>query len=160
MKHWIGGELFAKRKQKAESWVVDDSTIGRIQPSAAADKFIQEQTQQQLVFQQQKQFEQQQKQQIQQQEAAVKQAELMQQQQESKQAFMQQQQFKQEQSMEVRRIQEMSQQQIDYPQDFKHANLKGRSYTPSLDLGCHNVQGINVWANTAPRGWGSSGQSK
>ena len=58
--------------------------------------------------------------------------------------------------MEVRRIQEMAQQQIDFPQDFQHTSLKARSYTPSLDLGCHNVQGINVWANTAPRGWGSS----
>merc|ERR1719225_2409412 len=118
-----GGELFTKRKQKADSWVVDESTIGRINPGAVADKFIQEQTQQQR---------------------------------EAQQTFIQQQQFKQEQSMEVRRIQEMAQQQIDFPQDFQHTSLKARSYTPSLDLGCHNVQGINVWANTAPRGWGSS----
>jgi len=155
-----GGELFTKRKQKAESWIVDDSTIGRMQPSAVADKFINEQTQQQQAIQQQKLFEQQQKQQIQQQEIAVREAELLQQQQEAKQAFVQTQQFKQEQSMEVRRIQEMAQQQIDFPQDFKHANLKQRSYTPSLDLGCHNVQGINVWANTAPRGWGSAGNQR
>merc|ERR1719447_1514391 len=155
-----GGELFTKRKQKAESWIVDDSTIGRMQPSAVADKFINEQTQQQQAIQQQKLFEQQQKQQIQQQEIAVREAELLQQQQEAKQAFVQTQQFKQEQSMEVRRIQEMSQQQLDFPQDFKHANLKQRSYTPSLDLGCHNVQGINVWANTAPRGWGSAGNQR
>merc|ERR1719282_1510297 len=155
-----GGELFTKRKQKAESWIVDDSTIGRMQTSAVADKFINEQTQQQQAIQQQKLFEQQQKQQIQQQEIAVREAELLQQQQEAKQAFVQTQQFKQEQSMEVRRIQEMAQQQIDFPQDFKHANLKQRSYTPSLDLGCHNVQGINVWANTAPRGWGSAQRSK
>jgi len=155
-----GGELFTKRKQKAESWIVDDSTIGRMQPSAVADKFFNEQTQQQQAIQQQKLFEQQQKQQIQQQEIAVREAELLQQQQEAKQAFVQTQQFKQEQSMEVRRIQEMAQQQIDFPQDFKHANLKQRSYTPSLDLGCHNVQGINVWANTAPRGWGSAGNQR
>merc|ERR1712048_579260 len=58
--------------------------------------------------------------------------------------------------MEVRRIQEMAQQQIDFPQDFQHTSLKARSYTPSLDLGCHKVQGINVWANTAPRGWSNS----
>merc|ERR1712048_910111 len=62
--------------------------------------------------------------------------------------------------MEVRRIQEMAQQQIDFPQDFQHTSLKQRSFTPSLDLGCHNVQGINVWANTAPRGWGSAQRSK
>merc|ERR1719232_2348166 len=138
-----GGELFNKRKQKADSWIVDESTVGRINPGAVADKFIQEQSQQQLATQQQKMYEQQQKQQIQQQR-------------EAQQTFMQQQQFKQEQSMEVRRIQEMAQQQIDFPQDFQHTSLKARSYTPSLDLGCHNVQGINVWANTAPRGWGSS----
>merc|ERR1719481_1428365 len=46
-----GGELFTKRKQKAESWIVDDSTIGRMQPSAVADKFINEQTQQQQAIQ-------------------------------------------------------------------------------------------------------------
>merc|ERR1719284_1607938 len=90
-----GGELFTKRKQKAESWIVDDSTIGRMQPSAVADKFINEQTQQQQAIQQQKLFEQQQKQQIQQQEIAVREAELLQQQQEAKQAFVQTQQFKQ-----------------------------------------------------------------
>merc|ERR1712055_798088 len=35
-------------------------------------------------------------------------------------------------------------------------DLKARSFTPSLDLSVHNVQGINVWANTAPRGWSTS----
>merc|ERR1712045_64574 len=47
-----GGELFAKRKKKAESWIVDDNSIGRGQPSAFADNFIKEQTQQQAAFQQ------------------------------------------------------------------------------------------------------------
>ena len=87
-------------------------------------------------------------------------AEQLQQQREAQQTFMAQQQFKQEQAMEVRRMQEQvaasQQQQIDFPPNFQHTSLKGRSYTPSLDLGCHNVQGINVWANTAPRGWGSN----
>merc|ERR1719410_3150717 len=127
-----GGELFNKRKQKADSWIVDESTIGRINPGAVADKFIQEQSQQQLATQQQKMFEQQQRQQIQHEQMAAKEADQLQQQ------------------------REMAQQQIDFPQDFQHTSLKARSYTPSLDLGCHNVQGINVWANTAPRGWGSS----
>merc|ERR1711997_1096033 len=157
----LGGELFAKRKKKAESWIVDDNSIGRAQPSAFADHFIKEQTQQQAAFQQEKLIEQQQKQQIFQQEAAVREAEQFQQQQEAKQAFMQQQQFKQEQSMEIRKVQEMAQQQIDFPQDFQHTSLKARSFTPSLDLSCHDVQGINVWANTAPRGWGApKGQQK
>ena len=132
-------------------------------PGSAADKFIQEQTEQQLVLQQQKMFEQQQKFEQHQQQVAAKEAEQLQQQREAQAAFMQQQQFKQEQSMEVRRIQEAAasarQEQLDLPPNFQHANIKGRPFTPSLDLGCHNVQGINVWANTAPRGWGSA-QSK
>merc|ERR1719410_253169 len=49
-----------------------------------------------------------------------------------------------------------AQQQLDFPDDFQHTSLKARSFTPSLDLSCHNVQGINVWANTAPRGWSNS----
>merc|ERR1712106_1023216 len=108
-----GGELFAKRRKRAENWVVDETSIGQAKPSAFADKFMQEQTQQQV-------------------------------------AFPQQQQFKQEQSLEIRRQQEeqmmaqqqMSQQQMDFPQNFQHTDLKARSFTPSLDLGVHNVQGI------------------
>ena len=148
--------MFVKRKKKAESWIVDDNSIGKGQPSAFADHFIKEQTQQQLAFQQEKLAEQQQRKQLVQQETAVREAEQLQQQQEAKQAFMMQQQIKQEQSMEIRKIQEMAQQQLDFPQDFQHTSLKARSFTPSLALSCHNVQGINVWANTAPRGWSNT----
>merc|ERR1719435_217365 len=157
-----GGELFAKRRQRAENWGVDETSIGQAKPSAFADKFMQEQTQQQLAFQQQKQLEQQQREQISQQQLSQQQSELFQQQQESKQTFIQQQQFKQEQSLEIRRQQEeqarMAQQQMELPPNYKHTDLKARSFTPSLDLGVHNVQGINVWANTAPRGWSTSYQ--
>jgi len=155
-----GGELFAKRRKRAENWVVDETSIGQAKPSAFADKFMQEQTQQQLAFQQEQLLEQQQREHISQQQISQQQNELYQQQQEAKQTFVQQQQFKQEQSLEIRRQQEeqqrMAQQQIDYPQNFQHTDLKARSFTPSLDLGVHNVQGINVWANTAPRGWSTS----
>merc|ERR1719315_696656 len=157
-----GGELFAKRRKRAENWVVDETSIGQAKPSAFADKFMQEQTQQQLAFQQQQQLEQQQREQISQQQISQQQSELFQQQQESKQTFIQQQQFKQEQSLEIRRQQEeqarMAHQQIDLPPNYKQTDLKARSFTPSLDLGVHNVQGINVWANTAPRGWSTSYQ--
>lgn len=47
--------------------MVDESTIGRSKPALAADKFIEEQTQQQLFTQQQKQAE------FQQQQAATQQ---------------------------------------------------------------------------------------
>ena len=144
--------------------MVDEASVGQAKPSTFADKFIQEQTEQQIAFQQQQTFEQQQKDQISQQQTIQRESELLKQQQESKQAFAQQQQFKQEQSLEIRRQQEeqmkMAQQQIDFPQNFQHTDLKNRSFTPSLDLSVHNVQGINVWANTAPRGWSSGYQSK
>merc|ERR1719249_48416 len=157
-----GGELFAKRKKRAENWVVDENSIGQAKPSAFADKSMQEQTQQQAAFQQQQLLEQQQKEIFAQQQLAKQQSELLQQQQQSKQTFVQQQQIKQEQSLEIRRQQEeqarMAQQQIDFPENFQHTSLKARSFTPSLDLGVHNVQGINVWANTAPRGWSTSYQ--
>jgi len=157
-----GGELFAKRRKRAENWVVDEASAGQAKPSTFADKFIQEQTEQQIAFQQQQTFEQQQKDHISQQQTIQRESELLKQQQESKQAFAQQQQFKQEQSLEIRRQQEeqmkMAQQQIDFPQNFQHTDLKNRSFTPSLDLSVHNVQGINVWANTAPRGWSSGYQ--
>merc|ERR1719348_1318169 len=158
-----GGELFAKRRQRAENWVVDETSIGQAKPSAFADKFMQEQTQQQLAFQQQKQLEQQQREQISQQQISQQQQQQFQQQQESKQTFIQQQQIKQEQSLEIRRQQEeqlrmAQQQQMELPPNYKHTDLKARSFTPSLDLGVHNVQGINVWANTAPRGWSTSYQ--
>merc|ERR1719295_2485979 len=39
-----GGELFAKRRKRAENWVVDEASIGQAKPSAFADKFVHEQT--------------------------------------------------------------------------------------------------------------------
>ena len=45
--------------------------------------------------------------------------------------------------------------EVELPPNFKPTSLKAGPTVPALDLGIHNVQGINVWANTAPRGWGS-----
>lgn len=42
----------------------------------------------------------------------------------------------------------------DLPPNFQHCNLKGRSFTPSLDLSIHNVQGIDVWAPKGPKPYG------
>merc|ERR1719228_793665 len=128
-----GGELFAKRRKKAENWVVDESTVGRATPSAFADKFVQKQQQ---VSQEQQQIN------------------IANQQQ-------QQQQYQQQQRMTQSHVTSHQaeikmQDQIDFPENFQHTSLKARSNTPILDLSCHNVQGINVWANTAPRGWGGN----
>merc|ERR1719228_107328 len=63
--------------------------------------------------------------------------------------------------MEIRcnqELQQINQQQLDLPENFKHCSLLNKCFTPTFDTSCHNVQGINVWANTAPRGWASSGK--
>merc|ERR1719394_1128472 len=103
-----GGELFAKRRKRAENWVVDEASIGQAKPSAFADKFVHEQT------------ESQQNQSL------------------AKQQFSEQQQLKQQQSEELRRQQAAAQMemqaQIDFPDNFKHTSLKARSNTPTLDL--------------------------
>merc|ERR1740128_1131004 len=46
-----GGELFAKRRKRAENWVVDEGSVGVNKPSAFADKFQQQQFQQQQLEQ-------------------------------------------------------------------------------------------------------------
>lgn len=48
-------------------------------------------------------------------------------------------------------------QPVDLPPNFQQHNLKARSFTPSFDTSIHNAQGINVWANKAPKPFGTSG---
>ena len=45
----------------------------------------------------------------------------------------------------------------DLPPNFQHCSLKGRPFTPTMDLSCHNKQGIDVWTTKGPRPYGSSG---
>ncbi len=40
---FLGGELFAKRKKRADKWVVDDEHVCDSQPDKVADKFVREQ---------------------------------------------------------------------------------------------------------------------
>merc|ERR1719150_881524 len=68
-----GGELFAKRRKRAENWVVDEASIGQAKPSAFADKFVHEQTERQSQFAQEQFVARQQK------EAVVSQQQLIQQ---------------------------------------------------------------------------------
>merc|ERR1719481_1381726 len=154
-----GSELFAKRKEKSDKWVVDESTIGKKTPSSFADQFVQEQTIQQQRMMQSKMMEEQERRQVIQQQSAFEMEQRQEQQQMAQQQFAAQQQYKQQQAMELRRQQEemMAQmEQIELPQNMKRTDLKSRGCsTPGIDLGCHNSQGINVWANTAPRGWGT-----
>ena len=151
-----GGELFAKRRKRAENWVVDDASIGNAKPSAFADKFMQEQTERQTQFAQEQHAVRQQKEDVQQQKLIIQQTESSQQQSLAKQEFSEQQRIKQQHSDEIRRqtaeAQLRMEGSIDFPDNFKHTSLKARSNTPTLDLSCHNVQGINVWANTVQIG--------
>jgi len=153
-----GGELFAKRREKADNWVVDESSIGKKTPSAFADKFVQEQTMQQQRMMENKMMEENQRQQIIQHQSAMELQQRQEQQQLSQQQFAAQQQSKQQQTFELRKQQEllMAESEFELPNNMRRTDLKSRGCaTPGLDLGCHNSQGINVWANTAPRGWGT-----
>merc|ERR1712106_512735 len=148
----------AKRREKADNWVVDESSIGKKMPSAFADQFVQEQTIQQQRVMENKMHEEHQRQQTIQQQSAIELEQRQEQQQFSQQHFAAQQQMKQEQSLELRKQQEIrvSQSEVELPNNLKRTDLKNRGCsTPGIDLGCHNTQGINVWANTAPRGWGT-----
>ena len=49
--------MFAKRRKKADKWVVDESSIGSTAPSQFADHFLQQQSFQQQQFQMQQQQE-------------------------------------------------------------------------------------------------------
>merc|ERR1740128_1370978 len=126
-----GGELFAKRRKRAENWVVDEGSVGVNKPSAFADKFMQEQLFQQQQFQQQQQLEQSSVDQVRQQQQQQQQHQLQQ---------------KQQQSLEIRQQQEsmLSGEQMELPPNYVATSLKARSFPPSLDLGIHNVQGIKA----------------
>ena len=45
-------------------------------------------------------------------------------------------------------------QSVELPPNFQGCSLKGRPFTPSLDLSIHNVQGIDVWAPRGPKPYG------
>merc|ERR1719285_82227 len=98
-----GGELFAKRRKRAENWVVDEASIGQAKPSAFADKFVHEQTERQSQFAQEQFVARQQKEAVASQQQLIQQTESQQNQSLAKQQFSEQQQQKQQQSEELRR---------------------------------------------------------
>merc|ERR1711881_79903 len=77
-------------------------------------------------------------------------------QQQQQQIFQEQQLMKQQQSVEIKQ-QQTRKQSLDLPPSFQHCSLKGRPFTPSLDLSIHNVQGIDVWAPKGLRPYGKAG---
>merc|ERR1712226_802158 len=45
----------------------------------------------------------------------------------------------------------------ELPPNFQHCSLKGRPFTPTMDLSIHNTQGIDVWTTKGPKPFGMSG---
>ena len=54
-----GGELFAKRKKRADKWVVDESSLGSKDPKLFAEGFVQQQSaqQQQIILEKQQEMQ-------------------------------------------------------------------------------------------------------
>merc|ERR1719394_1795288 len=67
-----------------------------------------------------------------------------------------QQRAEQQQGQQIKEQQQIRKQSVDLPPNFQHCSLKGRPFTPSLDLSIHNVQGIDVWAPRGPKPFGKA----
>merc|ERR1711953_547263 len=163
--HWTdtnarstGGELFAKRRKKADKWVVDEGTL-KSNPSQLADQFfVQQQDFQQQDYQEGIEVNHSQKAATEVDSGAAEERQRMQQE------FEKQQFLKQQQGFEMRQQQQNNNvmpggpaNEEDLPPNFQHCSLKGRPFTPTMDLSCHNKQGIDVWTTKGPRPYGSSG---
>merc|ERR1712223_262357 len=149
-----GGELFAKRSKNAYKWVIDGNQIGMgAHPSQFADEFMAQQTMAQQSVHEEKAMEIRAQQDMKDEVDAQQKAERQEFQQQQQQIFQEQQLMKQQQSSQIKQMRKPS---VDLPPGFEACSLKGRPFTPSLDLSCHNVQGINVWANKGPKPYGKA----
>jgi 1,2-phenylacetyl-CoA epoxidase PaaB subunit len=102
-----GGELFAKRRKKADKWVVDESQIGmNAPPSQFADEFMAQQSLTQQQFHQEQQQEQNAHQQVKDEADAKVHAESQQIQQQQQQIFQEQQLMKQQQGIQIKQQQQ------------------------------------------------------
>merc|ERR1719491_443389 len=150
-----GGELFAKRRKKADKWVVDESQIGMGEhPSLFADEFITQQSMAQQQMHEEKTMEVREKQQIKDEVDSQRKAESQEIQQKQQQIFQEQQLMKQQQGQQIIQQQQIRKQSVELPPNFEGCSLKGRPFTPSLDLSIHNVQGIDVWKPRGPKPYG------
>ena len=152
--------MFAKRRKKADKWVVDEQNVGS-STSQFASSLLNSEFSLNSSSQQQ----------VEEVDACTEEQYRLEQQE----AFQQQQLAKQQQSMAMRqerrymhnaiRISETNktrfvfsttnmngnQGSVELPPNFKPCSLKGRPFTPTFDTSCHNTQGIDVWANKGPR---------
>merc|ERR1712088_643469 len=150
-----GGELFAKRRKKADKWVVDEGTL-KTNPSQLADQFLV----QQQDFQQQEYQET--RTEINHTQAEVVDSGAAEERQRLQEEFNQQQLLKQQQGFEMRQERQSNASMpgepadnADLPPNFQHCSLKGRPFTPTMDLSIHNTQGIDVWTTKGSRPYGS-----
>merc|ERR1712088_267540 len=153
-----GGELFAKRRKKADKWVVDEGSL-KTNPSQLADQFlVQQQDFQQQEYQQRTEINHSS-------QTATEGVDrgAAEERQRMQQEFNQQQLLKQQQGFEMRQQQNNtlpaggSANDEDLPPNFQRTSLKGRPFTPTMDLSIHNTHGIDVWVTKGPRPFGSSG---
>merc|ERR1712088_332842 len=143
-----GGELFAKRRKKADKWVVDEGTL-KSNPSQLADQFfVQQQDYQQQDYQERTEvnhFQPAQKTATEVDSGAAEERQRM------------QQEFEMRQQQQNNAMPGGPANVEDLPPNFQHCSLKGRPFTPTMDLSIHNTQGIDVWVTKGPRPFGSSG---
>merc|ERR1712223_1433100 len=152
-----GGELFAKRRKKADKWVVDESQIGMGEhPSVFADEFIAQQNMAQQQVHEEKTMEIRAQQQMKDEADAQQKAEQQEIQRKQQQIFQEQQLMKKQESQQIKQQQQIRKQSIELPPNFQPTSLKARPFTPSMDLGIHNVQGIDVWAPRGPKPFGKA----
>jgi len=135
-----GGELFAKRRKKADKWVVDEQNVG-----SSTSQFASSLLNSEFSLNSSSQ-------QVEEVDACTEEQYRLEQQE----AFQQQQLAKQQQSMAMRQERSTTnmngnQGSVELPPNFKPCSLKGRPFTPTFDTSCHNTQGIDVWANKGPR---------
>merc|ERR1711981_374966 len=154
-----GGELFAKRRKKADKWVVDEGSL-RENPSQLADQFLV----QQQDFKQQQYQERTEVNHTTSTTSEVVDSGAAEERQRLQEEFNQQQLLKQQQGFEMRQERQSNTlmpggpaDAEDLPPNFQHCSLKGRPFTPTMDLSCHNTQGIDVWTTKGPRPYGKSG---
>merc|ERR1712223_1251896 len=128
-----GGELFAKRRKKADKWVVDESQIGMGEhPSVFADEFIAQQNMAQQQVHEEKTMEIRAQQQMKDEADAQQKAEQQEIQRKQQQIFQEQQLMKQQESQQIKQQQQIRKQSIELPPNFQPTSLKARPFTPSM----------------------------
>jgi len=120
-----GGELFAKRRKKADKWVVDESQIGMGEhPSVFADEFIAQQSMAQAQVQEEKTMEIRAQQQMIDEADAQQKAEQQEIQRKQQQIFQQQQLMKQQESQQIKQQQQIRKQSVELPPNFQPTSLR------------------------------------